>query len=351
MAGASPSLLLAVAPPPARGNARRRDRGGAGRRHPAVDAGQARRRGEPLLREGAGRHAGRGGQDRAGGRRRRRRPRHQGGARERRRQVARVARLPDRERRDLDAGRHRSGQHRDRAAGVRGPGRAVLVKAKDAPDRGPPAPPGKKKGAPAPTPPFSVKLLVDEATMRAQKAALTQLTIGPANRIAMHKHPGAEVLYVLKGHARVLGPTGIAPEKLDEGHGDPDPGRHAARDREHGPHVLRGDAAGVRADGPRARLPRSEGRRGARGVRGDPRRRAGGRPAGAKSPSRRRAGRRDAAGLRGQGEDQAAARPGEDRQPARCTSASWRRTRAPRCRATATLVRRRSCTCCRARAT
>ena len=64
---------------------------------------------------------------------------------------------------------------------------------------------------------FSVKLLVDEATMRAQKAALTQLTIGPANRIAMHKHPGNEVLYVLKGHARVLGPTGHGPEKLDEG--------------------------------------------------------------------------------------------------------------------------------------
>ena len=91
------------------------------------------------------------------------------------------------------------------------------VKVKDAPDHGPPAPPSRKKGSPAPTPPFTVKLLVDEATMHAQKAALTQLTIGPANRIAMHKHPGAEVLYVLKGHARVLGPSGVAPEKLDEG--------------------------------------------------------------------------------------------------------------------------------------
>ena len=91
------------------------------------------------------------------------------------------------------------------------------IKAKDAPDRGPPAPPGKKKGATAPSPPFSVKLLVDEATMRAQKAALTQLTIGPANRIAMHKHPGAEVLYVVDGHARILGPTGMAPEKIDKG--------------------------------------------------------------------------------------------------------------------------------------
>jgi quercetin dioxygenase-like cupin family protein len=91
------------------------------------------------------------------------------------------------------------------------------IKVQDAPDHGPPAPPSKKKGATPPTPPFSVKLLVDGATMHAQKAALTQLTIGPANRIALHKHPGAEVLYVLKGHARVLGPTGVAPEKLDEG--------------------------------------------------------------------------------------------------------------------------------------
>ena len=90
------------------------------------------------------------------------------------------------------------------------------VKVKDAPDRGFP-PPSGKKGAAAPTPLFSVKLLVDEATMHAQKAAMTQLTIAPANRIAMHKHPGAEVLYVLKGHARILGPAGVAPAKLDEG--------------------------------------------------------------------------------------------------------------------------------------
>ncbi|HMF40727.1 MAG TPA: cupin domain-containing protein [Polyangia bacterium] len=91
------------------------------------------------------------------------------------------------------------------------------IKVKDAPDHGPPAPPSKKQSPTPPVPPFSVKLLVDEATMHAQKAALTQLTIAPAYRIAMHKHPGAEALYVLKGHARILGPTGVAPEKLDEG--------------------------------------------------------------------------------------------------------------------------------------
>ncbi|HXJ18965.1 MAG TPA: cupin domain-containing protein [Polyangia bacterium] len=92
------------------------------------------------------------------------------------------------------------------------------IKVADAPDRGPPAPGRKHRGgSPPPAPPFSVKLLVDEATMHAQKAALTQLTVAPANRIALHRHPGAEVLYVLRGHARVLGAGGVAAEKLDEG--------------------------------------------------------------------------------------------------------------------------------------
>ena len=91
------------------------------------------------------------------------------------------------------------------------------IKVADAPDRGPPAPKHKAGGAPAPAPPFSVKLLVDEATMHAQKAAVAQLTVAPANRIALHRHPGAELLYVLRGHARVLGAAGVAPEKLDEG--------------------------------------------------------------------------------------------------------------------------------------
>ena len=92
------------------------------------------------------------------------------------------------------------------------------VKVADAPDHGPPAPPaGKHRGSGPPQPPFSVKLLVDEATVHAQKAAVTELTVAPANRIALHRHPGAELLYVLRGHARVLGATGVAPEKLDEG--------------------------------------------------------------------------------------------------------------------------------------
>jgi quercetin dioxygenase-like cupin family protein len=95
------------------------------------------------------------------------------------------------------------------------------IKAADAPDHGPAAPAtktpkGKKPGATA-GPLFSVKLLVDEKTMRARQASLSMLTVAPASRIAMHKHPVAEILYVLKGHARILSQPGTPPEKLDEG--------------------------------------------------------------------------------------------------------------------------------------
>jgi quercetin dioxygenase-like cupin family protein len=75
----------------------------------------------------------------------------------------------------------------------------------------------KVADAPEHGPPFSVKLLVDQATMHAQKAAVAQLTVAPANRIALHRHPGAEILYLLRGHARVLGANGVEPEKLEEG--------------------------------------------------------------------------------------------------------------------------------------
>jgi len=99
------------------------------------------------------------------------------------------------------------------------------IKAADAPDHGPASPAAAKRagtkraGAPSPSsaPLYSVKLLVDEATMRAQKASLSLLTVAPASRIAMHKHPGNEILYALKGHARILGQPGTTPERLDEG--------------------------------------------------------------------------------------------------------------------------------------
>jgi quercetin dioxygenase-like cupin family protein len=91
------------------------------------------------------------------------------------------------------------------------------IKAADAPDRGPPAPARKRKGLQVGVAPYSVKLLVDEATMHAKNASLSLLSISPANRIAMHRHPGAEVLYLLKGHMRVVGPQGTTPENVHEG--------------------------------------------------------------------------------------------------------------------------------------
>ena len=94
-----------------------------------------------------------------------------------------------------------------------------VVKAEDAPERvlGS-GPAGKAKPGPKREAPFTVKVLADEINMRAQGMSLTQLNVGPASRVAMHRHPrSAKVLYLLKGHARLLGPAGVAPIKLDEG--------------------------------------------------------------------------------------------------------------------------------------
>jgi len=88
------------------------------------------------------------------------------------------------------------------------------VKAADAPEHGPPVPKGHGGKT---TPPFTVKVLVDEANMHAKQASLSLLTVGPASRIALHKHPGAEILFVRKGRLRVLGPQGTPPEVLTEG--------------------------------------------------------------------------------------------------------------------------------------
>jgi quercetin dioxygenase-like cupin family protein len=94
-----------------------------------------------------------------------------------------------------------------------------VVKAEDVPERvlGS-APSGKATAGPKRDAPFTVKVLADETNMRVQGISLTQLNVGPASRVAMHRHPrSAKVLYLLKGHARLLGPTGVAPIKLDEG--------------------------------------------------------------------------------------------------------------------------------------
>jgi quercetin dioxygenase-like cupin family protein len=94
-----------------------------------------------------------------------------------------------------------------------------VVNAADVPERalgGPP--PGKAKAGPARAAPFTVKILADEQNVKAEGIALTLLNVGPASRVAMHRHPHcAKILYLVKGHARLLGPEGVAPLKLDEG--------------------------------------------------------------------------------------------------------------------------------------
>lgn len=94
-----------------------------------------------------------------------------------------------------------------------------VVKEADAPERGPGAAPAKgAKGKPPRQGPFTVKVLADEQNVRARNVSLTLLTIGPANRVAMHRHPqSAKILYLLKGRARLLGPPGTPPQNLTEG--------------------------------------------------------------------------------------------------------------------------------------
>jgi mannose-6-phosphate isomerase-like protein (cupin superfamily) len=94
-----------------------------------------------------------------------------------------------------------------------------VVNGADVPDRALGAPaPGKAKVGPKRDVPFTVKVLADETNVKAEKISLTLLSIGPASRVAMHRHPhSAKILYLVKGHARLLGPEGVAPVKLDEG--------------------------------------------------------------------------------------------------------------------------------------
>jgi quercetin dioxygenase-like cupin family protein len=92
------------------------------------------------------------------------------------------------------------------------------VKAEDVPEHVPGAAANKAKPGPKREAPYTYKVLADEVNMRVSAMALTQLNIGPASRVATHRHPrSAKVLYLLKGHARLLGPAGVEPIKLDEG--------------------------------------------------------------------------------------------------------------------------------------
>jgi quercetin dioxygenase-like cupin family protein len=77
---------------------------------------------------------------------------------------------------------------------------------------------GKGPARPRRAPPFTVKVLADEQNVKAKGIALTVLTIGPASRVAMQRHPhSGKILYLLRGHGRLLGPAGVAPLKMEEG--------------------------------------------------------------------------------------------------------------------------------------
>jgi mannose-6-phosphate isomerase-like protein (cupin superfamily) len=94
-----------------------------------------------------------------------------------------------------------------------------LVNAADVPERALGAPSANKaKVGPKRDVPFTVKVLADETNVKAEGIALTLLSVGPASRVAMHRHAhSAKILYLVKGHARLLGPEGTAPAKLEEG--------------------------------------------------------------------------------------------------------------------------------------
>ncbi len=97
--------------------------------------------------------------------------------------------------------------------------RQFVVNSADVPERALGAPaPGKGKPGPRRDVPFTVKILADEVNVKAEGISLTLLSVGPASRVAMHRHPhSAKILYLVKGHARLLGPEGMTPVKLEEG--------------------------------------------------------------------------------------------------------------------------------------
>ncbi len=94
-----------------------------------------------------------------------------------------------------------------------------VVNAADVPERALGAPAtNKTRIGPKRDVPFTVKVLADEQNVKAEGISLTLLSVGPASRVAMHRHPhSAKILYLVKGHARLLGPEGATPLKMDEG--------------------------------------------------------------------------------------------------------------------------------------
>ena len=86
-----------------------------------------------------------------------------------------------------------------------------VVRLEDAPTRGP-AGAGKKPG------PFQIKVLADPVNMHTRQLSAVLLTVSPASRVAMHRHPQSDkAIYVRKGKVRILGPKGFAALLLSEG--------------------------------------------------------------------------------------------------------------------------------------
>ncbi len=95
-----------------------------------------------------------------------------------------------------------------------------VVNAADVSERAMGAPPASKAKSTGPKRdvPFTVKVLADQQNVKAEGMSLTLLSVGPASRVMMHRHPhSASILYLVKGHARLLGPEGTAPLKMEEG--------------------------------------------------------------------------------------------------------------------------------------
>jgi mannose-6-phosphate isomerase-like protein (cupin superfamily) len=93
----------------------------------------------------------------------------------------------------------------------------IVIHAEDVPDRGP-APPKVRPGRRRRPAAFVVKIMADPMTVQSPQASLTRLIVGPASRVAMHRHPrSAKILYLMKGRARVLGPPGTRPVKMTVG--------------------------------------------------------------------------------------------------------------------------------------
>jgi len=99
-------------------------------------------------------------------------------------------------------------------------GSQYVINAADVSERAMGAPPPSKGKAVGPKRdvPFTVKVLADEQNVKAEGISLTLLSVGPASRVMMHRHPhSASILYLVKGHARLLGLEGTTPLKMDEG--------------------------------------------------------------------------------------------------------------------------------------